>query len=70
MLVANESGVEEEWSIEMAGPSGLYRSGWRPNTLKAGDKITVVINPMRDGSKGGNFISGTSADNKPLGKKE
>lgn len=69
LLVPNDSGGTDEWSIEMAGPPALYREGWRVSTLKQGDKITVLINPMRDGSKGGNFVSGTGADGKALGKK-
>lgn len=68
LLVSTDNGTEE-WSIEMAGPPALYRDGWRPSTLKQGDKVEVVINPTRDGSKGGNFISGIGPDGKPLGKK-
>ncbi len=41
--------------------------GWKPGTLEAGDKITVVIHPMRDGTKGGLFVSAVGADGKPIG---
>jgi len=57
ILVPSE-GKTTEWSVEMGSPSQLYRSGWRPGTLKSGEKVTVVIHPMRDGSKGGAFVSG------------
>jgi hypothetical protein len=56
-----------EWSVEMGSPAQLFRGGWKPGTLKAGDKITVVIHPMRDGSKGGLFVSAIGADGKPIG---
>ena len=56
-----------EWSVEMGSPSQLFRGGWRQSTLKAGDKITVVIHPMRDGTKGGLFVSAVGADGKPIG---
>jgi hypothetical protein len=36
--------------------------------LKAGDKITVVINPIRNGSHGGLYVSAIGADGKPLSK--
>lgn len=55
-----------EWSVEMGSPSQLYNNGWKPKTLKPGDKIIVVIHPMRDGTHGGAFISATDEGGKPL----
>ncbi len=48
----------EEWSIEMTSPEHLARVGWRPGTLKPGDRVTIVIHPTRDGTKGGQFLAG------------
>jgi hypothetical protein len=56
-----------EWSIEMGSPSQLFRGGWRPGSLKVGDKIVVVIHPMRDGTRGGLFVSARRVDGKPIG---
>ena len=56
-----------EWSVEMGAPTHLLRAGWYPNTLKPGDKITVVFMPLRDGGKGGHYVSATWADGKPIG---
>jgi Family of unknown function (DUF6152) len=59
LLVKNDAGSEDEWSIEMTSPEHLARVGWRPGTLKPGDRITLVIHPLRDGSvKGGQYLSG------------
>jgi hypothetical protein len=57
-----------EWSIEMAAPLQVQMGGWKHGTLKPGDRITVVIHPMRDGTAGGNFISATGADGRVLGQ--
>jgi hypothetical protein len=57
----------EEWAIEALSPNVLGRQGWKRNTLKPGDKITVVINPLRDNGKGGNLISVTLANGTVLG---
>ena len=65
--VPGESGPVE-WSVEMGAPVELFRGGWRPGTLKGGEKITVDIHPMRDGTRAGLFVSATGADGKPLGK--
>jgi hypothetical protein len=55
-----------EWSVEMGSPAQLYNKGWKPGTLKAGDKIIVVIHPLRDGTDGGVFVSATDAAGNPL----
>ena len=68
LLVPTETnqGGSDEWSIELGAPAHLLRGGWKPKTLKPGDKITVIINPLRDGAKGGHYQSGTWADGKSL----
>jgi len=67
MTVMGASGSNEEWSIEMSAPSSLLRRGWKPKTLKPGDNITIVMHPLRDGQRGGSFISGQLADGTVLG---
>ena len=67
LLVKTEGGSEEEWSIEMTSPEHLARVGWKPGTLKPGDKVTLVIHPMRDGFKGGQYLSGTGPDGPLIG---
>ncbi len=57
----------QEWSIEMGSPSQLFRGGWRPKSLQSGDKITVRVHPLRDGTNGGLFVSATLADGRPIG---
>lgn len=56
VLVPSPGGLIE-WSIEMNSPGASYREGWRPGTLKAGDRVTVVINPVKDGTHGGRLVS-------------
>lgn len=59
-------GAPQEWSLQMNAPLDLYRNGWRPHSLRAGDKITVIVNPSKDGSRSGRFVSGTGPDGKAL----
>ena len=54
------------WSIEMSSPSHLVRNGWKPASLKAGDRITLVIHPLRDGRNGGTYVSATRTDGQPV----
>ena len=68
--VPDASGKVVEWSLEMGAPMYLYARGWRPKTIKAGDKITVKINPLRSGKPGGMVIEATMADGKTLGNRK
>src|SRR5262245_21319677 len=44
----NQSGKVETWRFEGSTPSSLIRSGFKPGTLKAGDKVTVKGSHARD----------------------
>jgi hypothetical protein len=55
--VAGAGGETEQWSVEMLSPNVLGRMGWKRNSLKPGDEVTVVIHPVRTGAKGGNMVS-------------
>ncbi len=65
--IADADGKVANWSIEMDPASHLARQGWRSTLLKAGDKITVVVYPLRNDEKGGQYISVTLPDGKKLG---
>jgi Family of unknown function (DUF6152) len=62
--VPGAEGPEQDYSIELTSPNLLARRGWRPSTFKPGDKVKVVLNPFRDGKKGGRVVSITTADGK------
>ena len=64
---AAEAGTPaKHWSLEMNNLVGLRRGGWRPKTLVPGDKVTVSMHPMRDGSAAGQLMSVTTADGRIL----
>jgi hypothetical protein len=56
-----------EWSIELGSPNMMSRHGWKSSTLKPGQKVAMVIHPMRDGSAAGSLVSITLADGTVLG---
>lgn len=55
------------WAVEMNTPQNLVREGWKRTTIKAGDKVTAVVRPMRNGTPGGSFVSITLPDGTKLG---
>jgi len=65
--VQNETGGVDRWGVELGSPQSMARNGWRSNIIKAGDKVTVVVNPLKSGEFGGIFVSITLADGRKLG---
>jgi hypothetical protein len=61
-----KGGEPERWSVEMNSPNNLSRQGWKSSYLKAGDKVTVTLNPLRDGKHGGLFVAIVLADGKVI----
>lgn len=57
--VVDPQNVSDEWSIELPAAGALAREGWNATYLKAGDRIVVRINPLKDGKKGGSLESFT-----------
>jgi hypothetical protein len=55
VMVKNGQGAEEEWNVECTSVNFLERRGWSKHTFKAGDKVSITLSPLRDGSKGGSF---------------
>ena len=67
MMVNNDKGEAQQWAIEMGGPAGLARQGWKPKTLTPGMKVQAVIHPLRDGANGGQFMAITLPDGTKFG---
>jgi hypothetical protein len=63
LTVTDDKGTRD---IEFEGHSlnNLYRQGWRPDSVKAGDKITINIAPRKDGADGGYVVKVKTADGK------
>ena len=55
--VADDAGKVTNWAVEGGAPNALYRAGWKPTSLKHGDKVTIVGSAAKDGS---NLINATS----------
>ena len=63
----DEKGQVKHWSIEMGSPSILQQSGWKFRSLRKGDHVTLVINPLKSGKAGGFLAKATLPDGRVLG---
>ena len=51
--VADADGKVHPYAVECANPGILNRVGWKFNLIKPGDKLKLVISPLRSGEAGG-----------------
>ena len=53
LVVKQQDGTTQTWSLEGGAPSALVRDGWSSKTLKPGDEVEVIVEPLRSGAPGG-----------------
>jgi hypothetical protein len=66
LRVTDEKGTRD---VELEGHStnNMYRAGYRDGLIKVGDKITVTVAPLRDGTEGGYMVAAVTADGTKFG---
>jgi len=64
--VADDKGAVRHYSIECASPNVLQRIGWKYSDVRKGDKITLLVNPLKNGAAGGMLEEATLADGRVL----
>jgi uncharacterized protein DUF6152 len=63
----DSTGVKAEWQIELGAPASLVRTGWTPETLKAGVEIKATGQPSRaEGTHGMCCARITKPDGSPI----
>ena len=62
--VKDEKGQVISWAVEMSNIANMQGRGIYLSTFKAGDVVTVKINPLKEGRFGGNCTSVTAANGK------
>ena len=66
VLAPGPDGKVKEWAAEGQSPNFLGRRGWSKRTVQPGDKITLIISPLKDGAPGGMFSSMVLADGQTM----
>ena len=67
MMAPDSTGKPVEWSFEMQATAQASSGGWRPDTVKPGDKVIVEFHPLKDGSRGGELVAATLYEGKRMG---
>jgi hypothetical protein len=67
MIVDQTNGKALQWAFEMGPPAAQIARGWKPDSLKPGDTVTVNVHPLKDGSRGGQLVNATLPDGRTVG---
>ena len=57
MAMDSATGKNVEWAFEMGSITQIAAQGWKVDSVKPGDKITISGHPLKDGSRGGQYRS-------------
>ena len=60
----DDTGEVRTWNVEFGNPTDISTQGYRRNTFKPGDQVTVVVQPVKSGAPVGRVRSVTLADGK------
>ena len=69
VLVPGSAKEPDKYSIEGGNPGVLRREGYAKDSIKAGDKVTVYMQPLRSGEKGGAINAVKLPNGTMLGKR-
>ena len=62
--VTDKNGKVTTWGFEAEGPSTLSRAGIKPSDFKAGTRLTITGNPMKNGTPAAIWVNAVRADGK------
>src|SRR4029079_12601786 len=66
LIADGEAGEKVQWSVEIGSPSLNINMGWRKNSVKAGDVVTMILSPARSGKPYGTLRVLTFANGQKL----
>ena len=65
--VKGDDGKVARWLAETQAPSIMYPAGYRRDTFKVGDEVTVTVVPVKNGQPVGHILKVVTADGTTLG---
>ena len=66
LIVDGDNGEKVQWSVEIGSPSLNIGMGWRKDSVKFGDVVTINLSPARNGKPYGTLRVLTFADGRTL----
>ncbi len=66
VMVTDNGGKVIEYPLEMQATGQAMKNGWKSDSVKPGDKVSVVMHPLKSGSHGGQLLYVTLPDGHKL----
>jgi hypothetical protein len=64
--VKGENGEVVHWIAETSNPADMINVGWSKDTLKAGEEVTVMVEPVKNGRPAGRVLEVSLPNGKTL----
>jgi hypothetical protein len=64
--VQEKDGTVRHWVVETSNPPDMVNRGWSRRSFKAGEKVTITVEPVKSGNPVGRLLTVTFADGKVL----
>ena len=68
--VKDDKGNVVHWAVETYSPGKLVRAGWAKDSVKAGDQVSIILIPAKNGSPVGFLHKLVLPNGKELGLQE
>jgi len=66
--VTGEDGKVSQWVAEGQAPNVIFPAGYRRDSFKKGDQVSVSVEPVKNGQQAGRILESVLADGKKLGR--
>ena len=66
--VTDANGETVVWIAEGQAPHTIFPAGYRKDSFKPGDHVTVTVEPAKEGRRMGRILASVLADGKSLGR--
>ncbi len=62
----DDTGTVRHWAVETQNPTSMTQRGWSRTAFKAGDEVTVTIEPVKNGQPVGRILTAVLANGQKL----
>ena len=66
--VTDANGNVREWIAEAQAPNVIFPAGYRKDSFKPGDQVTVTVEPVKENQPMGRILQAVLANGKTLGR--
>lgn len=63
----DDTGTVRNWAVEVSNPTDMTKRGWARSSFKAGDEVTVTLQPVKSGAPVGRIRNVVLANGETLG---